>query len=163
MTMKCVVLEIIDQFKATDQGQTLGLVAARSLAWSKELKLLVHWESLSKGPGPTFAPIFGIFSGHFGHLLRILTFRPISEPSTMPGSVIQVPQIINLKGRGLKVPQEIIQRQTWGHNRGQTQGWKHGGSQGLIPGTLWMFRCASISRTCYVTHSLSRSLTVISN
>ena len=49
-----------------------------------ELQLLVHWESLSKVPGATFAQIFGIFSGHFGHLLRILTFRPNSEPIGVP-------------------------------------------------------------------------------
>ena len=58
----------------------LGLVAARSPASSMKLQLLVHWESLSKGPRGTFAPNFGIISGHFGHLLRIRSFRPISEP-----------------------------------------------------------------------------------
>ena len=61
-----------------------------------ELQLLVHWESLSKRPGATFAQIFGIFSGHFGHLLRILTFRSNLEPIGVP-ELLAITQIRQVK------------------------------------------------------------------
>ena len=43
-----------------------------------------------KGAGATFAQIFGIFLGHFGHLVRILTFRPNSVPIGVPEHVATI-------------------------------------------------------------------------